>query len=249
MLPPSHLEHFIGCRTSTTKATREFPLRILLIEDDSKTAEYLQQGLSGDMYELSVATDGHSGLLCAAEGCFDLLIIDRMLPGVDGLTLLQTLRTAKVDTPALFLTALDGINDRVSGLNAGGDDYLVKPFVLAELEARLEALDRRRWRSRKKNRLQVADLELDRVSGNVRRGTTDIDLTPKEYQLLLQLMLYEDQVLTRKFLLEKVWNYRFTVSTRIVESHVSRLRNKIDDDFSQKLIHTSQNGYLIGHNV
>ena len=224
-------------------------MRILLIEDDLNAAEYLRQGLSGDMYDLSVTTDGQSGLLCATEGGFDLLIIDRMLPGIEGLSLLQTLRTAKVDTPALFLTALDSINDRVLGLNAGGDDYLVKPFALEELEARLEALDRRKWRSLKKNRLRVADLELDRVSCNVRRGTANIDLTPKEYQLLFQLMLYEGQVLTRKFLLEKVWNYRFTVSTRIVESHVSRLRNKIDDDFSQKLIHTSQNGYLIGCNV
>ena len=224
-------------------------MRILLIEDDLKTAEYLRQGLPNDLYEVLVATDGQSGLLRAAGGSFDLLIIDRMLPGIDGLTLLQTLRTAKIDTPALFLTALDGINDRGLGLNGGGDDYLVKPFVLTELEARLEALDRRRWRSRKKNRLRVVDLELDRISGNVRRGATDIDLTPKEYQLLLQLMLYEGQVLTRNFLLEKVWNYRFMVATRIVESHVSRLRNKIDDDFSQKLIHTHQSGYLIGRNV
>ena len=231
------------------EATQEIHLRILLIEDDLKTVEYLRQGLPVGLYEVSVATDGQSGLLCASEEGFDILIIDRMLPGIDGLTLLQTLRTAKVDTPALFLTALDGINDRVLGLNAGADDYLVKPFVLAELEARLEALDRRRWRNQKKSRLQVADLELDRVSGKVQRGATHIDLTPKEYQLLLQLMLYENQILTRKFLLEKVWNYRFTVATRIVESHVSRLRSKIDDDFCQKLIHTRKHGYLIGRNV
>ena len=201
------------------------------------------------MYELSVAADGHSGLLCAVEGCFDLLIIDRMLPGVDGLTLLQTLRTAKVDTPALFLTALDGINDRVSGLNSGGDDYLVKPFVLAELEARLEALYRRRWCGQKKIQFRVADLELNRASGRVRRGAIDIHLTPKEHQLLLQLMLYEGQALTRNFLLEKVWNYRFTVATRIVDSHMSRLRNKVDADFSVKLIRTCQSGYSIGPNV
>ncbi|WP_298222602.1 response regulator transcription factor [Acidocella sp.] len=224
-------------------------MRILLIEDDSKTAEYLRQGLPEDVYELSVANNGQSGLLSAIEGNFDLLIIDRMLPGLDGLTLLRTLRTAKVDTPALFLTALGGINDRVLGLNAGGDDYIVKPFVLAELEARLEALDRRKWRGHKNIRLCVADLELDRISGRVRRGARDIDLTPKEYQLLLQFMLYEGQVLTRNFLLEKVWNYRFPVATRIVESHVSRLRNKIDDGFTQKLIHTHQNGYLIARNA
>jgi two-component system OmpR family response regulator len=222
-------------------------MRILVIEDDAKTAENLRQGLPAEHYDVVIARDGNTGLLSAVQGKFDLLIIDRMLPGVDGLTLLRTLRTAKVDTPALFLTALGGISDRVEGLGAGGDDYLVKPFVLAELEARLEALDRRTLRHRKQHtRLRVADLELNRLTEQVRRGNREIDLTPKEFQLLTQLMLHEGQVLTRNFLLEKVWNYRYSVGTCVVEPHVSRLRKKIDSYAFLKLIHTSQSGYRIG---
>ena len=220
-------------------------MRILLIEDDPKTAEYLSRGLATYDHEIIVAADGHAGLLMAAEGAFDVLIIDRMLPGIDGLTLLRTLRMTRIDSPALFLTALDSINDRVMGLRAGGDDYLVKPFALAELEARIGALTRRQPGNRQKMQMKVGDLELDRISREVRRGGQAVDLTPKEFQLLTFLMLYEGQAVTRKLLLEKVWNYRFTPSTKIVESHISRLRDKIDGGHSQTLIHTCQRGYRI----
>ncbi|NNM57906.1 response regulator transcription factor [Acidocella sp.] len=220
-------------------------MRILLIEDDPKTAEYLSRGLGAYDHEIMVAADGHSGLIMAAEGAFDVLIIDRMLPGIDGLTLLRTLRMTKIDVPALFLTALDSINDRVMGLQVGGDDYLVKPFSLAELEARIGALSRRQTSNRQQMQMKVGDLELDRITREVRRDGTAIDLTPKEFKLLTILMLYEGQAVTRKLLLEKVWNYRFTPSTKIVESHISRLRDKIDSGYSQTLIHTCQRGYRI----
>ena len=220
-------------------------MRILLIEDDPKTAEYLGCGLGAYAHEVVVATDGHTGLLMAAEGAFDVLIIDRMLPGIDGLTLLRTLRMTKISIPALFLTALDSINDRVMGLKAGGDDYLVKPFALGELEARIGALARRQTRNRQQMQMKIGDLELDKITREVRRGGIPIALTPKEFQLLTILMFYEGQAVTRKLLLEKVWNYHFTPGSKIVESHISRLRDKIDSGHSQTLIHTCQRGYRI----
>lgn len=220
-------------------------MRILLIEDDSKTAEYLSRGLATYDHEIIIAGDGHTGLLMAADGNFDVLIIDRMLPGIDGLSLLRTLRMTRIDVPALFLTALDSINDRVMGLRVGGDDYLVKPFELAELEARIGALARRQQDNRPKMQMKIGNLELDRITREVRRSGQSIDLTTKEFQLLTLLMLYEGQAVTKKFLLEKVWNYHFTPRTKIVEAHISRLRDKIDSGFSQSLIHTCQNGYRI----
>ncbi len=220
-------------------------MRILLIEDDSKTAEYLRRSLGAYDHEVTVADDGDSGLLMAAQEAFDVLVIDRMLPGIDGLTLLRTLRMAKIDIPAIFLTALDSINDRVMGLQVGGDDYLVKPFAVGELEARIGALARRQTGNRQQMQMKVGDLELDRITREVKRGGAHIELTPKEFQLLTVLMLYEGQAVTRKILLEKVWNYHFTPSTKIVESHISRLRDKIDSGHSQILIHTCQRGYRI----
>ncbi|MDE8343469.1 MAG: response regulator transcription factor [Acidocella sp.] len=223
-------------------------MRILLIEDDPKMADYIRRSLSVYEYEVTVAADGQVGLLMAADEAFDVLIIDRMLPGIDGLTLLRTLRMAKINCPALFLTALDSINDRVMGLRAGGDDYLVKPFVLVELEARLGALVRRQPGNRQKMHFKVGDLELDRLTREVKRGDRIVDLTPKEFQLLAFLMLYEGQAVTRKLLLEKVWNYHFVPGTKIVESHISRLRDKIDSGNVHTLIHTCQRGYRIeGH--
>jgi two-component system, OmpR family, response regulator len=221
--------------------------RILLIEDDTKTLEYIRAGLSPDGYEIATAEDGKQGLIAAVGGDYDLLIIDRMLPGLDGLTLIRALRAANVQTPALFLTALGGIDDRVSGLRAGGDDYLVKPFALAELSARVAALTRRNAVIPKATVLRIADLELDRLSHTVRRGGQKIDLKPKEFQVLEYLMLHQDQVVTRTMLLEAVWEFHFAPQTSIVESHISRLRGKIDRGFPRELIQTCRGaGYRIG---
>ena len=221
-------------------------MRILLIEDDDKTVAYLRRGLAPEGHALSVAMDGCTGLIQAAEGGFDLLIIDRMLPGIDGLALLRTLRTSKIDTPALFLTALGSIDDRVTGLRAGGDDYLVKPFELAELEARICAVARRRHSPIKTTCLRVADLTLDRLSGEVTRGGRVIELTPKEFHLLSFLMLHEGQTVPRRLLLEKVWNYHYETRTSIVQTHISRLRDKIDTDGDRPLIRTVKRGYCMG---
>ena len=220
---------------------------ILLIEDDRKTLDYVRLGLAPEGYDIAVAEDGRQGLIAAASGTFDLLIVDRMLPGLDGLTLIRTLRGAHIQTPALFLTALGGIDDRVTGLRAGGDDYLVKPFALAELSARVCALTRRNTVIPQATVLRIADLELDRLSQTVRRGGRKIDLKPKEFQVLEYLMLHPDQVVTRTMLLEAVWEFHFVPQTSIVESHISRLRGKIDRGFSPELIQTCHGaGYRIG---
>ncbi len=221
-------------------------MQILLIEDDAKTVEFLRAGLAPEGYDIAVAVDGREGLIAAAGGNFDLLIVDRMLPGLDGLALLRTLRGANVHTPTLFLTALGGIDDRVEGLRAGGDDYLVKPFALAELLARVSALTRRNAVIPKATVLKIADLELDRLSQTVRRNGRKIELKPREFQLLEYLMLRENQVVTRTMLLEAVWEFHFIPQTSVVESHISRLRSKIDRGFSPELIQTLRgSGYRI----
>jgi two-component system OmpR family response regulator len=221
-------------------------MRILLIEDDLKAVAHLCAGLAPDGHEVTVAPDGREGLLTAAAGGFDLLIIDRMLPHLDGLALLRTLRGANIHTPALFLTALGGLDDRLEGLRAGGDDYLVKPFEIEELAARVIALTRRNAVPPKLTRLQIADLELDRLSRTVWRASRKIELKPREYELLEYLMLRQGQVITRTMLLEDVWGFRFVPQTAIVEAHISRLRGKIDNGFTPELIHTYRGaGYKI----
>ncbi len=228
-------------------ATSSGQMHILIIEDDPKTVAFLRAGLEPEGCTVSVAEDGRGGLIAAAGGTFDLLIVDRMLPGLDGLALLRTLRGAGIHTPTLFLTALGGIDDRVEGLRAGGDDYMVKPFALAELSARVAALTRRNAKLTQPTTLQIADLELDRLSQDVRRGGKKIELKPREFQLLEYLMLHENQVVTRTMLLGAVWNFHFDPKTSVVESHISRLRSKIDRDFGQELIHTCRgSGYRIG---
>lgn len=221
-------------------------MNILLIEDDAKTVAFLRAGLEPEGYAVAAAEDGRAGLIAAASGDFDLLIIDRLLPGLDGVALVRTLRAANIQTPVLFLTALGGIEDRVEGLRAGGDDYLVKPFALAELAARVAALLRRKPVPPKATTLQIADLELDRLSQKVTRGGRKIDLKPREFQLLEYLMLHENQVVTRTMLLEAVWNFHFDPRTMVVESHISRLRSKLGRGFSTELIHTYRGaGYRI----
>ena len=213
-------------------------MRILLVEDDPEAAEFVVAGLRPNGHEVTVVADGRQGLITAVGTRFDLLIVDRMLPGVDGLTLLRTLRGAGIQTPVLFLTTLGGINDRVDGLRSGADDYLVKPFALEELSARVEALARRHSIIPPSALLQIGDLELDRLSQVVRRGGKKIELKPREFQVLEYLMLHENQVVTRTMILEAVWNFHFDPETSVVESHISRLRAKMDRGFDRELIHT-----------
>ena len=223
-------------------------MNILLIEDDAEAAEFLLAGLRPEGHELAVVSDGRKGLVTAAAGTYDLLILDRMLPGIDGLTILRTLRGANIATPILFLTTIDGVNDRVEGLRAGADDYLVKPFALEELSARVAALTRRRRDFQVSSILKIADLELDRLSQTVRRAGKRIELQPREFQVLEFLMLHEDQVVTRTMILETVWHYHFAPATLVVESHISRLRRKLDRGFDRELIHTYRgSGYRIGY--
>jgi len=221
-------------------------MRILVIEDDAETAAYLKSGLDEDGHAVSSALNGREGLFLAMTEDFDLLIVDRMLPGVDGLSLVKTLRASHVDTPILFLTTMSGIDDRVMGLNAGGDDYLVKPFAFAELLARINALARRPRGTPVETHVRVADLEIDLLQRVVKRNGTEIALQPREFRLLEYLARHAGQVVTRTMLLENVWNYHFDPRTNVVESHLSRLRTKIDKGFTPELIHTVRGaGYCL----
>jgi len=221
-------------------------LRILVVEDDSETASYLTGGLEEEVHAVSWSRAGRDGLFLAMSENFDLLIIDRMLPELDGLTLVKTLRAARIETPILFLTTMAGIDDRVTGLNAGGDDYLVKPFAFSELVARVKALSRRPRGTTVDTSFRVADLELDVVKHVVKRGGQQIQLQPREFRLLEYLMRHAGQVVTRTMLLDNVWNYHFDPKTNVVESHLSRLRTKIDKGFSPELIHTVRGaGYCL----
>lgn len=220
-------------------------MKLLLIEDDPETADYVRQGLLDEGHDLHMAADGRAGLFRAVGEEWDLLIVDRMLPGLDGLTLVQTLRAGSVRTPVLFLTTMGGIDDRVTGLNAGGDDYLVKPFAFPELLARINALGRRPRHMPPLTALHVADLKLDMLARQVHRGSKQIDLQPREFQLLEYLMRHAGQVVTRTMLLENVWDFHFDPRTNIVDSHISRLRAKLDRGGAE-LIHTIRGaGYMI----
>ena len=221
-------------------------MKILLIEDDRENADYVVAGLREEGHLVAQAASGADGLICAMGNGFDLLIVDRMIPGLDGLNLVKSLRAAGHHTPVLFLTALGDIEDRVSGLNAGGDDYLVKPFAFSELVARVAALGRRPHTTAAETRLQVHDLELDLLSRTVRRRGELIELQPREFRLLEYLMRHADQVVTRTMLLEHVWDIRFDPRTNVVESHISRLRTKVDKAFETELIHTVRGaGYCV----
>lgn len=221
-------------------------MRILLIEDDAETASYLVSGLEEEGYAVVRSGNGRDGLFLATSEHFDLMIVDRMLPGLDGLTIVKTLRAGQIETPVLFLTTMSGIDDRVTGLNAGGDDYLVKPFAFSELAARVKALGRRPRGTVEEKSLKVADLELDLLKRAVRRAGRQINLQPREFRLLAYLMQHAGQVVTRTMLLENVWDYHFDPRTNIVESHLSRLRTKVDKGFARELIHTVRGaGYCL----
>jgi len=228
------------------RASRGAPMHVLLIEDDEQTAAYMAKGLAESGYVVDRAASGSEGLYLATTGSFDALVVDRMLPGMDGLALVQALRAARVQTPVLFLSALAQVDDRVAGLRAGGDDYLTKPFSFSELLARLEALLRRRTAPSVETRLVVADLEMDLLARTVKRAGRRIDLQPREFKLLEYLMRHAGQVVTRTMLLEGVWDYHFDPQTNVIDVHISRLRQKIDKGFDTPLLHTVRGaGYCV----
>ncbi|WPB76410.1 response regulator transcription factor [Archangium violaceum] len=213
-------------------------MRILLIEDDARTAEYVRRGLAELGQVVDHAADGQEGLLMATTGQYDVLVIDRMLPKLDGLTLLRMLREGHVRTPALFLSAMGAIDDRVKGLESGGDDYLVKPFAFSELYARICSLGRRPPLQDVQTVLSHGDLEMDLLKRTVVRAGKSIDLQPTEFRLLEYLLRHAGRVVTRTMLLEHVWSFHFDPKTNIVETHISRLRAKLDRGFETALIHT-----------
>jgi two-component system, OmpR family, response regulator len=221
-------------------------MRILIIEDDIETANYIAKGLKASGHVADHAASGRQGLMLATGEKFDVIVVDRMLPGIDGLGIVTTLRKAGVTTPVLFLTALGGIDDRVEGLEAGGDDYLVKPFAFSELAARLNALARRPPLERMATVMRVGDLEMDVSRHVVTRGGKRIDLQPREFRLLEYMMRNAGRIVTRTMLLENVWEFDFDPKTKIVETHISRLRAKIDKRVDQQLVHTIRgSGYVL----
>ncbi len=223
-------------------------MRLLLIEDDTEVAAFIAKGLEELGHTVDRAADGKEGLFLATTEAYDALIVDRMLPVVDGLTIVQTLRAADDPVPILILSALGEVDDRVKGLRAGGDDYLVKPFAFSELSARLDALLRRsRTSDAPEVQLQVEDLVMDRLAREVHRGETAIELKPREFRLLEYLMRHAGQVVTRTMLLERVWDYHFDPQTNVIDVHISRLRAKIDKDFDRPLLKTVRGaGYRLG---
>jgi two-component system OmpR family response regulator len=221
-------------------------MKLLVIEDDREAAAYIAKGLSESGYVIDHAPEGRGGLFMATSGAYDALIVDRMLPGMDGLALVAALRSAEIRTPVLILSALGAVDDRVKGLRAGGDDYLVKPFAFAELLARIEALLRRGGGGATTTRLKLADLEMDLLGRTVTREGREIELLPREFRLLEFLMRHAGQVVTRTMLLEKVWDYHFDPQTNVIDVHVSRLRQKIDKGFAKPLLHTVRGaGYCL----
>ena len=222
-------------------------MRVLIIEDDPQLAAYLTKALTEIGAVVDHAADGREGLFLAAGGDYDVMVIDRMLPSLDGLGIVRTLRASGNQTPVLVLSALGEVDDRVDGLRAGGDDYLVKPFAFSELHARIEALLRRAAPSdQPETRLKVADLDMDLLTREVTRAGRRIVLQPREFRLLEYLMRHADHVVTRTMLLEHVWDYNFDPQTNVIDVHISRLRGKIDKDFDRPLLHTVRGaGYVM----
>jgi len=221
-------------------------MKILLIEDDVETALYVANGLREQGHVVDAVADGRDGLLRAAGEAYEVMIVDRMLPGLDGLGIVKTLRGAGVKTPILLLTTMGGVRDRVEGLEAGGDDYLIKPFAFAELLARVNALARRPPMTEVATMLRVADLEMDLLKRTVTRQGRRIELQPQEFKLLEYLLRHAGRIVTRTMLLENVWEFHFDPTTNVVETHVSRLRGKIDRGFAVELLHTVRGaGYCL----
>lgn len=220
-------------------------MKLLIVEDNQETASYILKGLSEYGHKADHAKDGHDGLMLGGSGLYDVMIIDRMLPKMDGLSLVKTLRQSGVKTPVIFLTAMGQLQDRVQGLETG-DDYLVKPFAFAELYARIGSLARRPPLANTQTLLKVSDLEMDLVRRQVKRGEKILELQPTEFRLLEYLMRHSGRVVTRTMLLEAVWDFNFDPKTSVVETHISRLRAKIDRGFKQELLKTVRNsGYML----
>ena len=221
-------------------------MRILVVEDDPEAANYIAKALAEAGHVADQALDGEAGLSMASEDSYDVLVVDRMLPKRDGLSLISELRKAGVRTPVLILSALAQVDDRVEGLRAGGDDYLPKPYAFSELLARIEVLARRNTPQEAETQYRVADLELDRLSRTVHRAGEPIVLQPREFRLLEYMMKNAGTVVTRTMLLEKVWDYHFDPQTNVIDVHMSRLRAKIDKGFSRPLLHTVRgSGYVM----
>src|SRR6202789_2891424 len=221
-------------------------MRILVIEDDRDAADYLVKAFREVGHMADQAGDGEEGLQLALDGEYDVLIVDRMLPKRDGLSVIGALRTKSVETPVLILSALGQVDDRVKGLRTGGDDYLAKPYAFSELLARVEALARRRGSRGEETVYRVADLELNRLSHEVSRAGQEVQLQPREFRLLEYLMRHAGQVVTRTMLLENVWDYHFDPQTNVVDVHISKLRQKIDAEFERPLLRTVRNaGYTV----
>ena len=221
-------------------------MRILLIEDNPETSAYVIRGLSESGHVCDHLTDGRQGLYQAQQDSYDCIVVDRMLPSLDGLAIVKAVRQVGVKTPVIFLTAIDGIDDRVEGLEAGADDYLVKPFAFTELLARVQALLRRPPIAEQTTVLRVHDLEMDLIKRKVTRAGTRIELQPKEFTLLEVLMRNQGRIVTRTMLLERVWDFHFDPKTSVVETHISRLRTKIDKPFDLALLHTVRStGYTL----
>jgi two-component system OmpR family response regulator len=213
-------------------------MKLLIVEDDLEAAEAMERGLAESGHECVRAADGQEGLEAARAGEFDVMIVDRMMPRMNGVQLVESLRREGDQTPVLFLSALGEVTDRVSGLQAGGDDYLVKPYAFAELIARVEALSRRRETGSVHTILKVGDLEMDLIARTVCRQGKEIDLQPREFQLLEFMMRHAGQSVTRTMLLEKVWEYHFDPQTNVIDVHISRLRSKIDKGFDRPMLQT-----------
>jgi two-component system, OmpR family, response regulator len=235
-----------ACRMRASAWDPGPPMRLLIIEDDHDAADYLTKAFREVGHVAERAFDGEEGLALALDTPYDVLIVDRMLPKLDGLNLIGQLRAKGVTTPALILSALGQVDDRVKGLRAGSDDYLSKPYAFSELLARVEVLARRRGGRGEDTVYRVGDLELDRLSHRVSRAEAEIVLQPREFRLLEYLMKHAGQVVTRTMLLENVWDYHFDPQTNVIDVHISRLRSKIDKGFARPLLHTVRGaGYMI----
>lgn len=220
-------------------------MKILIVEDEPKTVAYLKRGLEEDGFVTDVTDDGEDGAHLAQTGSYDLIILDVLLPSRDGWSIIGELRRREIATPVLFLTARDAVHDRVKGLELGADDYLVKPFAFSELLARVRSI-LRRGPARQSSVLEVADLELDLIRHRAKRAGRSLDLTPKEFQLLSLLLCHAGEVLSRTLIAEQVWDINFDSDSNVVEVHMRRLRSKVDDPFSRKLIQTVRGvGYVL----
>ncbi len=225
---------------------RGCPMRLLIVEDDLKIASFVRKGFKAEGFAVDHASDGISGLDLALNEAYDAAIVDIMLPGLDGLTLIGRMRQESVQTPVIILSAKGAIDDRVKGLQMGGDDYLGKPFAFSELLARVQALIRRASGAAEPTRLSYAGLSIDMLTREVRRDGTKIDLQPLEYSLLEYLMRNAGRVVSKTMIMEHVWDYHFDPQTNVVEARICRLREKVDKDFGQKLIHTVRGvGYVL----